>query len=230
MRAQRAFAIVAIAFAWPAVAKAQSDGDELSPGAQQIYDERYLTVKDELVYSEGAVYKVRGLYRGKLDQPLDEREFFEIVDRPEYASEIDRRIFIRWALVAGGGALVLGSAIELAVQFGKRPSPPACGGMNDIVPYDICMRNWEANKDGPNYFIPGFMFAGSLVLWGGAFLIDEHPVDGPGLKRMADDYNAKLRGLLALDPGTTSQRRTLRIEAAPYAGPGAGGVVLRGVF
>jgi hypothetical protein len=207
----------------------ETNADGLSPEAQRVYEKKYITVTEEKRFANGSILKIYGFYRGKDLRPLPERDFFELVGRPDYESERDARNDIKWVMFIGGGALVLASAIDFAVQFSEKSDPQYC----DIGPqHEACVQRGRVyvENSGPNYFVPGFMLAGGFVLLGGAFFLSEPAVDGRQLQRLADDYNTKLRRQLTNRPDSAGEGRGLRLEAAPYAGTQGGGFVLRGVF
>jgi hypothetical protein len=59
-----------------------------------------------------------------------------------------------------------------------------------------------------------------------AGLINGHPATPSEMRRLADEHNTELRRRLS----EAGALRASRVELAPYAGAGGGGLLLRGSF
>ena len=82
----------------------------------------------------------------------------------------------------------------------------------------------------PDFVVPILASLIGVTTMAAAAFINPHPAEAPEMRRLADQYNTDLRRRLTGEPASASKPGGIRIEAAPYAGLGNGGLILRAVF
>jgi hypothetical protein len=211
-RRQR-FMSLALALSLLAVTGAEPAG---APPPPPDYDQKYLSVEDELVVVDGDSSKVHRIYQGKYKKSLAEDQFYRLVGKPELADFVVRRERLKLGLVVGGlAAVVVGSVILVkAINAG-------CERDIDDPLFGECVQMNAARNRNP---------AGGLLLFFGGtgaalagLIVNSHPAGPEEMRRLADEYNRSLA------TGARAERR-FRLQPIPYAGPGGGGLVLRGAF
>jgi hypothetical protein len=178
-------------------------------------------------FHRGGVWEWSRPYRGKYKEPLAAAEFYEYVGRPDLAASYEQRASKRRSLFAVG---LTAGAVGLALGgYGiyKASSPKSAfdfgvSGCTDIT----CSQAAQARADQANasersgsvpYLVGGFGLAAvGVALFGWAVAIDPNPVDAPGARRLADEYNKRLRAELGLAPIATGPSGS---EAAPLPAP-----------
>jgi hypothetical protein len=212
----------------PAVAsKGDSDADldGMSPEARLEYERSYLTVLDELSVFKGTSHTSYEVYRGKYREPVAEADFYQLVGQSEYEDFFRIRTQWRTGLAIGGGAAFLGGLIfgiaDLTANAGGCGLAPGDPGFADQCVY---------HPKKADLTVPIVMTLTGAAAMLGSFAINPHPAAAPEMRRLADQYNTALRRRLTGAPGSATKPGRIRIGAAPYAGPGSGGLILRAVF
>lgn len=218
--------VVAIAVGTPAAA-APADGepelDGLSPGARREYEEEYLTVEDQIVVIRGDSRRVQTVYQGKDRQPIRDDDFFRLVGRPEQADFYDHQGKREAGLVAGGMvALIAGGVIA-----GQALVAESCHEEVTSPRFADCVRQ-NAYRDRSPPFLATTLVLGGLGMMVSVLVTHQRPPPPDEIRRLANEYNRRLRERL----GATSRPvgAPVKIQAAPYAGPHAGGLLLRASF
>lgn len=197
----------------------------LTPEAKAEYLEKYFAVGDQLVITvtphHAKVDTSFQIYRGKYRKKIDEDDFFREVGRPDLAESYVNRRILKWGLVGGGLAIVIGGIALGASKAGCSVSP------GDPRFVDLCV-----NNDSPLIIAAtGFVVGGALAA-GGAFLVNPHPVEADEIRRLADDYNGALRRKLSSPPGPRSLpgEDLVTFDVIPTASSKGGGLLLRIAF
>jgi hypothetical protein len=196
----------------------------LSPQAQAEYDQKYLSVADELEVRHGNSSMTHQVYQGKYRKPITEEDFYRLVGVPQHAEFIQRRRLWQTGLLIGGlAAMAVGTAISVSALSGgcdRDVSDPLFG---ECVRADVARDRNPAS--GTVFFLGGAGLALSAVFLNG------HAAPPEEMRRLADEYNRALRTrLTAGRPTGPKDHPAFQLQALPYAAPGGLGMVLRGAF
>jgi hypothetical protein len=208
----------------PAVARKGESDDErdgMSPEARVEYDQKYLTVIDEVELYKGTSFKKYEVHQGKYKNVIAEGDFFRMTGRPDYAESYESRQTTKTLLQIAGVGAIAGGVVYSAAEF-IRISNIDCG-LNDPA-FGQCVQSKK-----PDVLTPILLTMGGVGVLFGAGFINPHPTTPSDMRRLADEYNAGLRRRLS-EPVPASSTSGIRVQAAPYAGRSGGGLVFRATF
>jgi hypothetical protein len=170
-------------------------------------------------FHRGGVWEWTRAYRGKYKEPLAEAGFYRYVGRSDLAASFEQQASKKRSLFAVGLA-----AGAVGFAFGgygiyKASSPKSAFDFGVAACTDVaCSQAAQSRADKANadersgsipFLVGGFgVAAAGFALFAWAVTIEPNPVDAPGARRLADEYNTRLRAELGLEPMAT--------------GPGAG--------
>lgn len=174
------------------------------------------------VSGSGAVSTWAEPHQGKYRKPLPGAEFYRAVGREDLAKSYENRRNTKILVTVLGTAVCLGGLIY-ALQG---------AGTVDYSAYNA--DQLQAANDGKLTTGLVLMTIGGLVAplpW----LFSSHPVDAPEARRLADEYNQRLKARLGLaqeESGSVSRQRAASVEvmAIPFARRNGGGLALVGTF
>lgn len=191
---------------------------DLSPEAQVEYQEKYFTVGEQLVVTamNHHVNVTNGyvVFQGRFRKQVDEDAFFEEVGRGDLAESYRNRRAARWGLMIGGAALAVGASI-----YAISSQSSGCS----VGPGDPRFK--EACIDAPGRELDKAVRVTALGIGGGAALflgglfVKPHPVEPDELRRLASEYNVRMRRRLASPPAPDrTEKPVFTFRLAPGAG------------
>ncbi len=191
--------------------------------AQAEYEKKYVWFEDGAfvnVYG-GVVSRFSVAYQGKSRVPLEGEAFYQAIGRTDLADSYRARSGTRLGLLLGGGAVTLGGTAMMLGGIGGR-----CVREN-AASYDCLQREHQ------ELLIPGILLgtAGAVAMVVGAAL-QSHPVEVLEARRLAEEYNEKLKGELGLAEAPAPARtRGTRVEVSVGGAllPRGGGALVVGV-
>jgi hypothetical protein len=167
--------------------------------------------------------------KGELKRPLEGRDFYLAVDRPDLAAQYSARSRRIWygllggAAVGIGGLAVIGNASDLGGASECDYSAPS---------YNQCEADNDRRERPFALLGGGMMLAGAVgMIVGGYYVFNRHPVAVSEWYDLAAQHNANVRRKY----GLTAERRARRqstgtIVVAPYALGDGGGLSVAGRF
>jgi hypothetical protein len=197
---------------------AQSTVDSVTRVAQDAqaqYEKKYVWFEDAAYVNAygGVVSHFSVAYQGKSRVPLSGEAFYLAIDRTDLADRYRARRGTRLGLMLGGGAVSVGGMVMALSGVGTR-----CVRM-DAREFGGCLQ-----RENEELLIPGIVVgsAGVVAMLVGA-LVPHHPVDALEARRLAEEYNEKLKGELGLAAAPAPARaREPKVEVS------VGGALLRG--
>lgn len=220
-------------FASATVAQVTRGGEP--SGGQREYDEKYLWFHEVSAVNQygQVVSSWSTVYRGKYRRNVDSRAFYEIVGRPDLVAKYDAATATQGWMLAGSGVAMLASipALLFAINppgFPDRPnldcSARASGTLSDCFAEENRLEDaWEASRS-PAHMAWGITSAALMVLAPVVLAVgigwNPNPVEPDEARRLADDYNARLRAELGLTDATppAAAPPKLRFGMAPTDG------------
>jgi hypothetical protein len=202
--------------AMAAVAEVGKTVSATAAEAQERYDREFVWFEEWVGVSaqSGAVVAAWTVpYQGKYRKQIDGPEFYEIVGRPDLADEYRGTRNLRTGLMIGGGVLTLGGlGVAMSSLF-----------------KDCDLDDTACEDSVTNMLIAGGV-AGGVGLIGTyiAMAINPHPVEPAEARRLADEYNQRLKKELGLAARDVDAGPQLRAGLAAF--PGGGGVSLSGTL
>ncbi len=148
---------------------------------------------------------------GRSRTPLLGARFYEVIGRDDLASAYRVRSIRRNVLIVSGLAVALGGTVYALTA----PSPDASSGVAEFT------RQVRA-QDRAERIAMGITAGGMLVAAIGAFT-NPNPVDDGEMRRLAEEYNGRLRNTLGLSAASDFQAdgaERPRISFAAGAAPG----------
>jgi hypothetical protein len=197
----------------------------LSPQAVAEYEQKYLSVADELTVSGGDSSRIVRIYQGKYLKRIGEDDFYRLVGQTERADWINRRHRLQAGLFIGGLAATAVGVIT------------SISAMNDGCERDIrdplfgeCVEmNAARIRNGPPVVGTVLFFGGIGVAFSSLFFTPR-PDPPEEMRRLADEHNRALRSRLTGAPARAERPRALQLQTLPYATSSGGGLLLRGAF
>lgn len=190
--------------------------------AQAKYDEKYVWFEDGAlvnVYNGRVMRRFTLAYQGKYKKHLEGDAFYEAVGRSDLAAQYRSRRTRRTLLLTGGSLAAVGGGTM--TLFGL---------MGPCVKEDA--RSFACLERDKGLLVPGLVLAGGgmVALLMGA-TTEPHPVDAPEVRRIADEYNQKLKGELGLAEAPRRHASPgLELQVGALLTPGGGALVLGGTL
>ncbi len=193
--------------------------------AQAEYDLKYVWFEDYLTVTAnqyGAhVGTASAPVQGKHAKPLEGASFYEVVGQPELASSYRTRNAWKQGLFWGGLVTGIGGAVLLY--------PALTAGLECDFGDAKCEDDADARRPMLLGTSIGLMGVGTIAYLVGAGL-NAHPVELDEARRLADEYNGKLKKDLGLSAMRKEQEPALQLDAGLMAHDGGGSIAVSGRF
>jgi hypothetical protein len=199
---------------------ARKDEGELSPAAQTSYDANMLWFGENTTLlirdSTAAVVQNYATYVGKYRREITLDDFYLRVGRSDLAQAYLERRRLKNGLYIAGAALVAAGLVYYAYKrCGENPS-------TSDPRFSTCI-----DDDGAALTVlVGASIIGSSIFISGGWVRNQ-PAPPDEMRRMTDEYNARLRARLRTLPAPPS---IITASLVPYVIPGGGGGMLIGRF
>jgi hypothetical protein len=209
----------------PGVAQAviQAGGGQ----AQEEYDQAYVGF-DEIaaVSRHGQLLEWTRPTQGKYRRPLEGDEFYRLIGRDDLVAAYHANQGKRTGVIVAGVAIGIGIPLLALASNSSKTCPP----LGDPAWWDCTSSNHDAEARTALIAVLGAT-AGVVVAVIGATSVKLQPVDGPEARRLADEYNKKLKARLGLAQVPVTERPRPETEVAislvPIKGGGLVGLALR---
>ncbi len=148
---------------------------------------------------------------GRYKTPLLGVEFYEVIGREDLASAYRARNIRRGVFMFSGMALMIGGGLWVFTA----PSPDVHSS------FDEFSRRMSAQDDAAR--TGAIIAAGGLLVFGVGAFTNPHPVDVAEMRRLADEYNERMRNTLGLSaesggPADEGDEPRFSFRAAPASG------------
>lgn len=195
------------------VAKTIEKSVSASGHSQEEYDLHYIGFEELVVvqsygwYGTGTVKQWAIPYEGKYKKLLEGSAFYEKIGRKDLVESYDSRKTTKTALTVGGAIAAVGGVV---ISFVGITDHRDCGRPGAGA--DACGVNVAPAIAGI-----AISLVGSGLMLGG-ILMNPNPIDGSEARKLADEYNGKLKTQLGLsemiDP-TPARRSNVQVSIAP---------------
>jgi hypothetical protein len=197
----------------------------LSPEARLEYEEKYLTVADEMVVIGGDSHRSPEVYQGKYRKPIDRHDFYRLVGQPERADFEEGRQRLQLGLFFGGAAALLTGGILAGVAL----TTEVCHKELTDPGFGDCVRQ-NASRDTSPPFLATALVVGGVGMVVTSLLIHPDPPAPDQMRRQADEYNRALRRRLSGTSRAAPARPPIEVHASPYAARHGGGLIVTATF